>query len=288
VAPGDYSARSGVLTFPVGTTTQLVTVPVVGDTIDEVVEQFTVSLTNPSGATLLSGQGTGTITDNDPLPSLSINNVTVNEAATNATFTVTLSLASSQIVTVNYATTAATATESADYTRVSSILTFPAGTRTLQILVPIIDDPLDENGETFTVNLSGASGATIGTAVGTGTITDNDATPSLTIDNVPVTEGNAGSTLATFAVTLSALSGRQVTVNYATANNTATAASGDAARRSDTKPRRVSRLAGLRMAALIRTAAAATGDPAPWRERPPSGRASPARPDSKCRARIPP
>ena len=93
--------------------------------------------------------------------------------------------------------------------------------------MPVADDLLDENAETYTVSLSGASGATIGTAIGTGTIIDNDATPSLTIDNVSVTEGNAGSVTAVFTVTLSAVSGRQVTVNYSTANGTATAASGD-------------------------------------------------------------
>jgi chitinase len=225
VAPGDYTARSGVVTFPIGTTTQQVTVPVVGDTLSEVNEQFTVNLSNPSGATISSGQGSGTITDNDPLPSLSINNVT---GTANATFTVTLAVASGQTVTVNYATTDATATAPADYNPTSGLLTFPAGTLTRQIVVPVVGDLLDENAETYTVTLSGASGATIGTAFGTGTITDNDATPSLTIDNVAVTEGNAGSTTpAIFTVTLSAVSGRQVTVNYATANNTATAASGD-------------------------------------------------------------
>ncbi len=56
VAPGDYTARSGVVTFPIGMTTQPVTVPVAGDTRDEVDEQFVVNLTNPSGATIGGGQ----------------------------------------------------------------------------------------------------------------------------------------------------------------------------------------------------------------------------------------
>ncbi len=150
-----------------------------------------------------------------------------NTGAVNATFTVTLSPASGKTVTVNYATANATAITPADYTATSGILTFPAGTTTVQIVVPVVADLLDESAETYTVNLSEASNATIATAVGTGTITDNDATPSLTIDNVSVTEGNAGSTTATFTVTLSAVSGRPVTVNYATANGTATTASGD-------------------------------------------------------------
>ena len=230
VAPGDFTARSGLLTFPIGTTTQQVTVPIVGDTRDEADERFAVNLTNPSGATISQGQGTATISDNDPPPSLSINNASVTEVATgtaNATFTVTLSVASGQPVTVNYTTIDGTATAPADYTATAGTLTFPAGIRTQQIIVPAANDLLDENAETFTVSLSGASGATIGNAIGTGTINDNDATPSLTIDNVSVTEGNAGSVTAAFTVTLSAVSGRQVTVNYSTANGTATAGSAD-------------------------------------------------------------
>ena len=119
VAPGDYTARSGLLTFPIGTTTQQVTVPIVGDTLDEADERFTVNLTNPSGATISQGQGTATISDNDPPPSLSINNASVTEVDTgtaNATFTVTLSVASGQPVTVNYTTIDGTATAPADYT----------------------------------------------------------------------------------------------------------------------------------------------------------------------------
>src|SRR5690606_23063191 len=84
-------------------------------------------------------------------------------------------------------------------------------------------DTLDEDNETFFVNLTNATNVTIVDGQGVGTITDNDATPSLAINNASVTEGNSGSTNATFTVTLSAASGRVVTVNYTTANGTATA-----------------------------------------------------------------
>ena len=88
----------------------------------------------------------------------------------------------------------------------------------------MVGDLLDEANETFTVNLTNPqppATADITTATGTGTITDNDPTPSLVINDVSLTEGNAGTTNADFAVTLSAPSGRTVTVNYATANSTA-------------------------------------------------------------------
>jgi large repetitive protein len=87
----------------------------------------------------------------------------------------------------------------------------------------LVGDLLDEVNETFFVNLSSATNATIADNQGVGTITDDDATPSLTINDVTVTEGNTGSTNATFTVTLSAASGQAVTVDFATANNTALA-----------------------------------------------------------------
>ena len=138
-------------------------------------------------------------------------------------FTVTLSAASGQSVTVNYATETGTATAPADYTAASGTLTLAPGTTSLQIPVAIVGDVVDEVDETFTVTLSDASNATLATAQGTGTIADNDAPPSLTINDVSLPEGNAGTTPFTFTVTLSAASGRPVTVNYATANGTATA-----------------------------------------------------------------
>ena len=79
-----------------------------------------------------------------------------------------------------------------------------------------------EPNETFFVNLSSATNATIADAQGVGTI-NNDDLPALCRDHdVTVTEGNSGTTGATFTVSLSAASGLAVTVNYATANGSAT------------------------------------------------------------------
>ena len=89
---------------------------------------------------------------------------------------------------------------------------------------------MDEPNETFVVNLSGATNATIADSQATGTITDNDPTPTLSVNNVSVTEGNSGTTTMTFTVTLSNASSQNVTVNFATANGTATAGSDYTAR----------------------------------------------------------
>ena len=225
-APADYTAASGTLTFAAGTTTQTITVPVVGDALDEANETFVVNLSTPTNATIATAQGTGTISDNDIAPTLAVNSVTVTEGntgTTNAVFTVTLSAVSGLTATVNYATANGTATAPADYTAASGTLTFTPGTTSQTITVPVVGDTLDEANETFAVNLSTASNATIATAQGTGTITDNDAAPTLAINSISVTEGNTGTLNAAFTVTLSPVSGQTVTVNYATANGTATA-----------------------------------------------------------------
>src|SRR5204862_3124170 len=80
--------------------------------------------------------------------------------------------------------------------------------------------------ETIRVALSSPTNATMGAITTyTYTILDDDPLPSLSINNVNVAEGNSGTTNANFIVTLSAASGRTVTVNYATADGTATAPS---------------------------------------------------------------
>jgi len=162
-------------------------------------------------------------------PSLSINDATVTEGNTGtvmASFSVSISAASSQVVTVNYATANNTATAGSDYVAASGTVTFPANTTAPQtIAVTVNGDLVDEPNETFFVNLSNPTNATISGNQGLGTITDNDPTPTISINDVTVTEGNTGTVTANFSVTLSGASSQAVTVNYATANGTATAGS---------------------------------------------------------------
>ncbi len=228
VAPGDYTAlSSAALTFPAGTTTQQVTVQVNGDVQDEPDEVFFVNLSAAPNATIADAQGRGTITDDD-LPTVSINNATVtegNSGTANASFTVTLSSAQTNQVTVAYATADGTAVAPGDYTPTSGTLTFPAGTVTRPLPVPVVGDAIDESSETFTVTLSNPiGGVTLGTATGTGTITDNDTT-TIAIGNGTVTEGDTVAVAATFNVALSCPNAQEVSVDWATADQTATAGS---------------------------------------------------------------
>jgi hypothetical protein len=89
--------------------------------------------------------------------------------------------------------------------------------------VTILDDAVYDPNETFFLNLSGAFGAAIQDGQGVATIVDDEPSILLSVDDVAVMEGNSGTTNATFTVRLSALSGQTITVNYATADGTATA-----------------------------------------------------------------
>ena len=159
-------------------------------------------------------------------PSLSINDVSYTEtsSASNATFTVTLSEASDQDVTVDYASSDVSTTAGSDYTASSGTVTISAGATSATFTVPILVDTLDESNETATVTLSNASNASINDATGTLTIVDDDPVPTLSIDDVSHTESSSAGN-ATFTVTLSKVSGKDVTVDYASSDVTTTAGS---------------------------------------------------------------
>ena len=165
-------------------------------------------------------------------PALSIADVTAAEDGTFA-FTVTAAPAPASGISFKYTVTAAsgdTATAGADFTAVTTATsaTIAANASSATITVSVTDDALDEPDETFTVTLSEpSSGVTLGDATATGTITDNDDPPALSIAApAAVTEGDSGSADMVFAVTLGATSGRRVTVDYAVDSGASTATSG--------------------------------------------------------------
>ena len=175
-------------TIPAGSSTYTFTVLVNGDVLNEPTETFFVNVTNVVNAVVVDGQGVGTIVNDDPLPSLSINDVSViegNAGTVNAVFTVTLNNASGQTVSVNYATADGTATQPADYTNTSGTLTFTPGQTTRTITVPVIGETIPEANETFFVNLSGATNATIADNQGVGTITNDDVPVTVNPATVP-------------------------------------------------------------------------------------------------------
>jgi Calx-beta domain-containing protein len=217
--PADYTQTSGLLTIAPGTTSNTILVPVKGDTLDEVAERFEVNLSSASGATIADSAGAGTIDDDDPAPTLSITDASRTEGNVAMSFTARLAAASGRDVTVAYATSDRSARAPGDYAAASGTLTVPAGATTRTVRVAIREDSLDEPSETFAVDLSGASGATISDARGIGTIADDDGAPALTVRDAAAREGQP----AGLVVGLSRASGRTITVRFATEARTATA-----------------------------------------------------------------
>ncbi|EAZ90656.1 beta strand repeat-containing protein [Crocosphaera chwakensis] len=234
-ADNDYSATSGTLNF-VGNAgeTQTITVNVNGDTEVELNETFFVNLSNASGATIADGQGTGTIV-NDDSASLSISDVTLVEGNNGTqlfTFTVTLDEAVDTGFTVDYATANGTAsTVDNDYTATSGTLNFTGNAgETQTITVEVNGDNKVELDETFFVNLSNVQDSGRNVIVtdgqGVGTIT-NDDSASISINNVSQVEGDSGTTAYTFDVTLDNEVDTGLSLDFDTADDTATVANND-------------------------------------------------------------
>jgi hypothetical protein len=179
LAPADYQTAAGTLTFQPGETSKQVAVLVNGDLIDEPDQQFFVNLSGAANADLVDGQGAGTIADDDPPPTLTINDVSVLEGDKGVrvmAFTVTLAGQTENWVTVNYATTDGTASVAdQDYQTASGTLSFSPGQTTATVSVRITGDKKKETDETLLVTLGGASNAVIVDGLGLGTIRDDDA-----------------------------------------------------------------------------------------------------------------
>ncbi len=227
--PGDYASNSGTLTFTGSANeTKTVTVAVVGETILEPNETFTVNLGAPSNAavTVSDGSGLGTI-NNDDAASIAINDVTLaegNSGTTNFVFTVSLTGAVQAGFTVPFSTSNGTATQPGDYASNSGTLTFTGGANeTKTITVAGVGDTILEPVESFTVDLGTSSNAavTVSDASGLGTI-NNDDSASIAINNVTLAEGNSGATNFVFTVSLTGTVQGGFTVPFSTADGTAT------------------------------------------------------------------
>lgn len=231
VAPTPLSFTSANWDMP-----QSVTVTAVDDNVVEGVHTgsvtFAVTSKDANYNNAIVAAISVAITDNDSaVVSFASATVAQSEASSPMAFSVTLSnpVASGVTVTVN---TSIGSASTSDFTPIiAASVTFPANDTASQIInVVINNDSLDENDESFSVNLSNlvATGAvTLGTATATGTILDDDALPVLSIANVSVAEGNTNTTTMNFVVNLTPVSGRDVSFTYATADGTATVANND-------------------------------------------------------------
>jgi hypothetical protein len=229
--PGvDFVATSGTLTFPPGSTTQNIGITVNGDTTQESNEIVQVTLSNAHGAPISLNSAFGLIQDDDTPVQIILEDASVfegNSGTTNMVFTVSLTRTSSSPVTVSFQTvTGGTATAGTDYTAVApTTVTIPAGEESATVNVPVIGDTAVEPNETVLAQISNPTGGVILLPNATGQIIDDDGPPTVAIFDESMHEGCDGTTTFTFAVQLSQPLTTPVTVNFTTANGTATAGS---------------------------------------------------------------
>jgi hypothetical protein len=225
VAPDDYQATSGTLAFVPGETAHAFIVAVNDDALAEPNETITVALSDVQNGVLGTNSFAVLTIFDDETPSVSFDRTgyTVDEGAGTAVVTVTLRGGPTHTVSVNCITSDGTATSPGDYGTVSSTLTFTPGETSETCSVPIYEDALDEDDETLTLTLSDPVSANLGMRSSASlTIADNDPLPRVRFSdaNYVVVE-DAGAAIIT--VTLGAVSGRTVWVDYATEAGSATA-----------------------------------------------------------------
>jgi hypothetical protein len=230
-APGDFTNSPATVTFAPGETSRTISVPVVADLSDEADETFYVLLSSSVNASIGRGRGVGTILDDDALPTVSIDDVSIGEGNSGqrvAVFRLQLSAPSGYVVKVSAYTQDGTATAGVDYFATGNpenpaIVSFSVGSTIAYLRVPIQGDGVFEQNETFAVILQSAANATLAETQAVGTILNDDRAPALTINDVGTTEGNDGTKTLDCTVTLTSSSAQTVTVNYATANGVARA-----------------------------------------------------------------
>lgn len=182
----DYVATSGELTIAAGDTSATIAVAINGDTEFEPSESFSLLLSQASNAVITDATGQATITNDDVdepvlvVPQMSVDDLTITEGDSGtqwAVFTVNLSEATTQEVSLTYATEDGTATAGEDYTASSGTLIIAAGRTQETISVDVHGDTLFESGEYFTLLLSNVLGATLLDGEASATIANDDPNP---------------------------------------------------------------------------------------------------------------
>jgi len=231
----DFVNTGGTLNFASGILSQTFNVTICDDASAESSETVNLALSSPTGAVLgTPNTAVLTITDNDAAPTLQFSaaSVSVSESLASVTLTVTRAGATGNAVSVDYSTGGGTATAGVcapgvDYNSTSGTLNFASGETSKTFNVTICNDAVYELNQTFDATLSNATGgATVGTpSVETVTINNDDAAPTVAINDISQAEGNAGTT--NFQTTITVTGANEVTggFTFQTADNSATAPS---------------------------------------------------------------
>jgi uncharacterized protein len=228
---------SGTVTFADGQSSATITVNVSGDTVFELDDTFTVTLSNPvGGATLGVAGATGTIM-NDDAPAAPgvfalsgiITQVEGNAGDTAYTFTINRTSGTLGAVDISYALDGAdiyTATADDFNGATSGVVSFADGQASATFTINVAGDTTFESNEVFGVVISAPTNGGViqtGSDTATGVITNDDPAPAgnLSISDVTLAEGNSGDTAFTFTVTRADGSTGAISVDYAVTGSTA-------------------------------------------------------------------
>ncbi|HIF41228.1 MAG TPA: hypothetical protein EYQ74_09035, partial [Planctomycetes bacterium] len=186
IDPDDYSlSTSGPLVFQPGETSKSVVLNPVSDALDENDEQVVLTLDPPTNASVgTPGSHVATLRDDDAPPVLQFDLAaqSLNESTGAVAIGMSLDAPSGLVVSGSYSVTG-TATDGVDFTSFTGTYTIPAGATTGTLNTTLLDDALDELGETVILTLAAPTNATVGaTGVHTLTIDDNDAPPVIDFD----------------------------------------------------------------------------------------------------------
>lgn len=244
----DFNSVQYTVVFQPGVVSEEIRVAVIGDLKDELNEVVEVTLADAfqydTSLTIVDATGTGTILDDDEAPVATISDASVGEVdaagISTLTFTVTLSNPSWETLRVDWSLRQVTNADGSlafdaavvgmDYTDASGTLRFGEDVVSRSFTVSILGDALDEYDERLLAVIARSASTSsdrleIGDDTGIGTIADNDATPSVMIRPAivgPIAEGHAGNKPVDLIVSLSAASGRPVSVTWNTTRGTAT------------------------------------------------------------------
>jgi len=220
-AGADFVEVATNVTFGVGETNLIVTVPILNDTVVEPIETFGVILSNPTGSGTLGARPTVTvrITDNDPGFQPELANYWVGEGDESVVIAVTRGAEETLPATVDYATADVSAKAGVDYTATRGTLSYAAGETRQLVTIPILNDNVKETDKTFLLNLTNSVGKAVGLRqFARVRIEDND--PGIQFEFAAYwVQEDAGSVV--MAVTRGPDDDFPATVDYTTADGTA-------------------------------------------------------------------
>ncbi|MEP3480196.1 MAG: Calx-beta domain-containing protein [Fuerstiella sp.] len=243
----DYTPVSGTLTFPggqgTGAQTLTVSVPVTSDSIVELDETLVLELSNlvttDANVSVANDLAVGTIVDDD-VATISVASASAVEGTATGDeiiFTFTLDRFVDTGISFNYGFLTGAINE-AGVASLSDLAvpatTFLSFTGTAgeqrQVIVPLTADNIVEQNETFEVTISdiiaGGRNVVASDTNGIGTIV-NDDSAVVTVQDIDVVEGDAGTTQAVFTLGVSQPVQNAISIDYATADGTASSTAGD-------------------------------------------------------------